>query len=124
MSSKNCRSSSFSSAYPCLQFALTTYVMKLYLAYFKTLFDYDVMHYAGNVIMRFCTLRLYLFIAEVVLFIVQLSTITNIHQLFYGGEICSSSFYYLYKWLFYVGLIVDSGSTCRTVKRLLTVPMD
>jgi hypothetical protein len=35
-----------------------------------------------------------------------------------------SSFYSLYKLLFDVGLIADSGLTCRSVKRLLTVQSD
>jgi hypothetical protein len=79
------------------------------------------MHYAGQ---QICTLRVYFLTAEVVLFIIQLSTIRNIHQLFYSGETCTSSFYYLYKWLFYVGLIADSGLTCQSVKRLLTLRID
>jgi hypothetical protein len=44
---------------------------------------------------------------------IQLSTIKNINQLFLGGKICISSFYSLYKLLFYVGLIADSGLTVR-----------
>jgi hypothetical protein len=79
------------------------------------------MYYAGQRILYVTSL---FFMAEVVLFIIQLSTIRNIHQLFYSGEICTSSFYHLYKWLFYVGLIADSGLLCRSVKRLLTVRID
>ena len=72
----------------------------------------------------FCILKVYFLIAEVVLFIIKLSTIRNIRQLFYSGEICTSSFYYLNKWLFSLGLVADSGLTCRSVKRLLTVRID
>jgi hypothetical protein len=63
------------------------------------------MHYAGQRILYITSL--FFFIAEIVFFIIQLSTIRNIHQLFYSGEICTSSFYYLYKWLFYVEFIAD-----------------
>jgi hypothetical protein len=90
----------------------------------KTYFDCDIRHSATQCYLSILKITRLCFHCRNRVVYIQLSTISNIFQLFEGGKTSISSCYPLYKLVFYMGVIAESRLTYRSIKRLLTVQMN